>query len=738
MSKRTVVPAATRELSYYKPQYKKGFIRPYFSSLRPYYKLVIDKNEWMILNFLVVLATSIILYLFEIPAKLVVPEYRFIRSINNAVLNQFSLDLYPPLVKLIFAHLTKALGYNGQFVGSLYADYPKDFPYQLLRLASAVQGIATVAVTYFILRTSGCRAGTAFCGAAVLVLDKSFILSSRFFSIDPFYIMGISVVTFLMGRLSQLQIVTKAWFKVLYLLGLALGTLVITKYAGFLTLGWVLAVQLKRAWLVAGDLGIGNKKRNLLAYLVLSILFVVTIPVAIFFGVNVINLRLVSKVNSLWSDQGYSLMSSTFQGNLLGNGFGLNASTFESNIPLNVLYGSKVTIRHVESLGGYLHSHNLDYPKGSREQQVTLYNYRDPNNEWIIEYNRPTDDATLFETKKYVSEQEFIRFRHVLTGKYLHVNDLRGPMSEQDYDFEVSAKNRTGYKGQSGDNWKITVARDIPFVIDNNPLDKIIHPLVSGFRLYNRGQQCSLLSHDLTLPEWGANQQEVICVKDASLTRSVFYIEENYHPLLEKDQQLPKVILHKQHIIEKVLEYVISVYKLAVAYKIHIGEHPQEVEPMRFLTAANPVDYFIGSGKRVVFSCQRLIQSVGLALVGFHLAYYLLALVVNLKFVAKVLFTNEKLEAPKKVVIRLSQARYDSIIIDYVLGFGLHFFPLLWVGRTFLASNYLASHYFLVLIIGQAFELVVSKSRYGYILVGVFLGAEFVDFWASTTLTYGL
>jgi dolichyl-phosphate-mannose--protein O-mannosyl transferase len=46
--------------------------------------------------------------------------------------------------------------------------------------------------------------------------------------------------------------------------------------------------------------------------------------------------------------------------------------------------GSTVTIRHVNTQGGYLHSHPHNYPGGSKQQQITLYPHIDANNEWRI------------------------------------------------------------------------------------------------------------------------------------------------------------------------------------------------------------------------------------------------------------------------------------------------------------------------------------------------------------------
>ena len=44
-------------------------------------------------------------------------------------------------------------------------------------------------------------------------------------------------------------------------------------------------------------------------------------------------------------------------------------------------------------------------------------------------------------------------------------------------------------------------------------------------------QQCVLFSHDKVLPEeWGFGQQEVTCMQQSKLPKTIWYIEANQHP----------------------------------------------------------------------------------------------------------------------------------------------------------------------------------------------------------------
>ena len=76
-----------------------------------------------------------------------------------------------------------------------------------------------------------------------------------------------------------------------------------------------------------------------------------------------------------------------------GDGDGFMSSEFQAtlnskamqDVPVDVMLGSRVSIRHHNTHGGYLHSHNSMYPTGSKQQQITLYPHKDENNVWLLE-----------------------------------------------------------------------------------------------------------------------------------------------------------------------------------------------------------------------------------------------------------------------------------------------------------------------------------------------------------------
>lgn len=79
------------------------------------------------------------------------------------------------------------------------------------------------------------------------------------------------------------------------------------------------------------------------------------------------------------------------------------------------------------------------------EQQITLYPHRDDNNIWrIVNASDPTGEGPhTFPWDDLPFQQVLagtkIRLEHVVTEKRLHSHDVRPPISEVDFQNEVSA-----------------------------------------------------------------------------------------------------------------------------------------------------------------------------------------------------------------------------------------------------------------------------------------------------------
>lgn len=229
------------------------------------------------------------------------------------------------------------------------------------------------------------------------------------------------------------------------------------------------------------------------------------------------------------SGDGNGFMSPEFQQTLAGHKL--------ADTPIDIAYGSKVYIRHIATRGGYLHSHPHDYPSGSKrkelieggrkgkteaydilEQQVTLYPHRDNNNWWTI-YKKDSEEPTEIE---YVKHGDVVRLMHPDSNKRLHSHDHRPPMTDLDYHNEVSAYGFPGFGGDANDYWRVEIVDHDKHDPESKDRLRTLH---SKFRLVHVLQNCALFSHAVKLPDWGWGQQEVTCIKNGKLPKTMWYIE---------------------------------------------------------------------------------------------------------------------------------------------------------------------------------------------------------------------
>lgn len=127
-------------------------------------------------------------------------------------------------------------------------------------------------------------------------------------------------------------------------------------------------------------------------------------------------------------------------------------------------------------------------------------------------------------------DKTIIRLHHPSTAKKLHSHDIRAPVSEVDFQNEVSAYGFDNFDGDANDNFQIEIVPDLSDSRDRHA-KKRLRTLRTKFRLRHVLTGCYLFSHKVKLPEWGFEQQEVTCNKNPTLHNSVWYIETNKHDL---------------------------------------------------------------------------------------------------------------------------------------------------------------------------------------------------------------
>ena len=165
------------------------------------------------------------------------------------------------------------------------------------------------------------------------------------------------------------------------------------------------------------------------------------------------------------------------------------------------------------------------------EQQITLYPHRDSNNDWRI-YDASEDGSPpSFDWEnsplEYIKPQMRIKFRHISTQKHLHSHDHRPPVSDVDFQNEVSAYGMPGFVGDANDDWIVEIEHGDR---RDGESAKRLRTLRTTFRLRHALTGCYLFSHKVKLPEWGFEQQEVTCNKNAVRPNSLWMIETAVHP----------------------------------------------------------------------------------------------------------------------------------------------------------------------------------------------------------------
>jgi len=194
------------------------------------------------------------------------------------------------------------------------------------------------------------------------------------------------------------------------------------------------------------------------------------------------------------SGPGDAQMSSLFQAGLYGNDF--------KNNPLEVAYGSKVSIKSTGYGGGLLHSHVQTFPEGSGQQQVTCYHHKDSNNHWI--FKKPQGQALDAEEIRIVRNGDIVRLVHEQTNRNLHSHRVKAPVTTGE--FEVSAYGSEEI-GDINDEWVVEIVDEQ----SSHPKDGTLRSLTTMFLLRHRVVGCLLTAENVNLPQWGFRQIEVTC-----------------------------------------------------------------------------------------------------------------------------------------------------------------------------------------------------------------------------------
>ncbi|KAJ3041920.1 hypothetical protein HDV00_008429 [Rhizophlyctis rosea] len=408
---------------------------------------------------------------------------------------------------------------------------------------------------------------------------------------------------------------------------------------------------------------------------------------------------------------GSSFMSPEFQATLKGSEI--------ADAVKEVGYGSIVYFRHEATNGGYLHSHKSTYPGGSKQQQITLYPFRDENSGFKVLLPLDVVNGTIHETTvtefKRLKHGDIVRLEHVPTQKRLHSHDVRAPVTDNENHYEASGYGAAGFTGDTNDHWRIEQ-------IDYDYKNPWIDAIYTKIRLVHVNLGCKLFSHTVKLPEWGHGQQEVTCAKNGKKKLTTWRIEYNENPFLPKDAE--KVNYQRPSFIKKFLEIHRTMWNINAGLT---SSHPFDSRPGIWPTLKRGISFWTskkGGGQ--------------IYLIGNPLVWYSATASILIYVVYECLSA-----ALVKRQITVTQTGFLGKAAEggwfLFLGWVLHYCPFFLMGRQLFLHHYFPALYFSILLFCAVFDVATRRlgpAAQSLAVLGMAAAAVWM-FYEFSPLTYG-
>ncbi|EGO30163.1 glycosyltransferase family 39 protein [Serpula lacrymans var. lacrymans S7.9] len=670
--------------------------------------LRISSGEWKLLALILLVASGVRLFRLSKPNSVVFDEVHFGKFAARYIKTRYFVDVHPPLAKLLITAAAFIFGFDGDFgfeeIGKIY----NHVPYVAMRMVPATLGIATVPLSYLTLRALDCRATTALLASLFITFENGLITQSRHILLDSPLVFFTALTTFFFVGFTnedKQEPFTESWWTWLVLTGLSLGAVVSCKWVGLFTIATVGVCTVFQLWMLLGDLRVSA--RLWMKHFFARALCLIVVPLLFYMAMFEIHFLILGS-----SGEGDGFMSSEFQQTLGGRGM---KDTFA-----DVALGSEVAIRHLNTQGGYLHSHPHNYPGGSGQQQITLYPHRDDNNIWRI-MNATVDDYPQYDWEnsplEYIKHNSRIKLRHISTDKGLHSHEVRPPVSDVDFQNEVSGYGVAGYVGDLNDDWVIEIESGDR---SDKESSKRVRTLRTHFKLRHLMTGCYLFSHKVKLPEWGFEQQEVTCNKNAVKANSLWYIETNIHSQLPADA--PRVNYKLPGFLSKFFELQ------RVMWTTNAGltdRHQYDSRPHTWPRLRRGINFWVKDHRQIYLIGNPFVWWLSTAAV---IAY----IVVRGFLILRAKRGYRDFENTKVV-------KYDSLCGFLFVGWCLHYFPFFLMGRQLFLHHYFPALYFAILLSCAVFDLLTSalRPRVRLQIAAVLAIVAILSFSKFSPLTYG-
>uniref|UniRef100_A0A060SWY2 Dolichyl-phosphate-mannose--protein mannosyltransferase n=1 Tax=Blastobotrys adeninivorans TaxID=409370 RepID=A0A060SWY2_BLAAD len=651
-------------------------------------KVKLKMQDGIIIVFLLALGGIVHNYRIDHPAVAVREEATICHHLQQYSQGKFFVDTSPPFPTLLYYSVWKILGLR-----DCNSDYVK------LRIFAAGLSTLTVACTYVIQLLSNCTRGVAVVTSMMVVFENSLVTENRFISSSSVLHFSIALMVVFWKVFERQKPFSLKWILSVILLSGSVGCVTASaKHLGSIMFAGVVCLHVYQVWWRIPDLKASWIKECL--ELTIRIVTLVVVSVAMFASACIIHLNLTPQSGDTdW------LMPGPFQAQLIGSD--------KLPMPAEIISGSFITARHYGT-GGYLHSHEISFPRGSFQQQVTLYSFHDLNNVWTIDL---VDRRN--ESNPILKDGDYVTLRHVLTNKHLHSHDHFAPVSQCDWQFEVSAYGADSYEGDMNDVWKVELVSSYSDSYGDGKLKTI----KSAFRLKHILMNCYLFSHRKQLPPWGGGQQEVTCAREVTLKNSVWYIETNVHPYHAGMNNSERFVSYRECSLgEMFLDYTDAISWMSQQAAEEGFKSPAQTEVYRLPLMVNGSLYYAINA--------HVVYLVGNPAVG---------IVCMIAIVSWSLFkiaTILRLQRGKRVNWK-GVAIFDHNSGRFMIAWILLFSHII-LSNELIIENYLTCHYFAILLSGTVLNFGLQNAPRLIPSVFIYITWVLYSFASVRNLTYGL
>ncbi|KAI0035055.1 glycosyltransferase family 39 protein [Vararia minispora EC-137] len=598
-------------------------------------------------------------------------EAHFGKFGSHYLKREFYFDVHPPLGKMIVAFVGLLSGYDGGFEFKSGEKYPPEVPYVAMRVLMAMFGVLMVPLAWYTSVELGLSWRACHLVALMVLLDVAWLCISRFILLDSMLLFFTFTTVFGLTKFhnQQWRSFSFDWWFWLAFTGFNIGCVSSVKLVGLFVTALVGLYTIEDLWEKFGDLRMSV--RTQLWHWGARVACLIVLPILVYMASFKLHFMILSH-----SGPGDAQMSSLFQANLIGIDF--------SNNPLEVAYGSKLTLKNMGWGGGLLHSHVQTYPVGSEQQQVTCYHYKDINNDWVITPRWDEPPVDLHGPIRYLQHNDVIRLVHPATGRNLHSHNVPAPLSKLNN--EVSCYGNATI-GDFNDYWVVEVVDDIN---RGKHVDRI-HSLTTRLRFRHQALGCYLKANTKGLPEWGFKQIEVSCDKtnDPRDMYSYWNVESHWNDRLPPGEMK----LYRSPFLR-------DFWHLNVAMMTSNNALIPDPDKEDIL-ASKPLEWpFMHTGLRM---CGWGDNNTKYYLLGTPVVWWGSTISLFVGVGALVVYLMRQ----QRRYVDMEPREWDQFL--YVgkiafLGWFLHFAPFLIMGRVTYVHHYLPTLYFAVLMLGHLLD----------------------------------